>query len=116
MWLRLATITAAGVMSSGAMVPSANDAAALGASGSLQSPICSLASGGIINWDAGDVTITHSADLLAFAGATSGYSFDYCSHASGQRRHVAGCFRHGLCGDLFLATGAVVNYGAGNAI
>jgi len=33
-----------------------------------------LASGGVINWDAGDVTITHSANALAFAGGT--YSFD----------------------------------------
>jgi hypothetical protein len=29
-----------------------------------------------ISWNAGDVTIVHSANALAFAGATSGYSFD----------------------------------------
>jgi hypothetical protein len=35
-----------------------------------------LASGGVINWNNGDVTATHSANLLAFAGASSGYTFD----------------------------------------
>lgn len=34
-----------------------------------------LASGGVINWDNGDVTITHAANALTFAGATSGYTF-----------------------------------------
>lgn len=29
-----------------------------------------------ISWNAGDVTITHGANALAFAGATNGYSFD----------------------------------------
>jgi hypothetical protein len=35
-----------------------------------------LASGGVINWNNGDVTATHSANTLAFAGASSGYTFD----------------------------------------
>lgn len=35
-----------------------------------------LDSGGVINFDGGDVTITHSANALAFAGVTGGYSFD----------------------------------------
>jgi hypothetical protein len=35
-----------------------------------------MTSGGVINWSNGDVTITHSANALAFAGATGGYSFD----------------------------------------
>jgi len=35
-----------------------------------------LASGTVINWGSGDVTITHSANALLFAGAASGYSFD----------------------------------------
>ena len=53
----------------------ANDAGALGASGTAFSDLF-LASGGVINWNSGDVTITHSTNALAFAGASSGYSFD----------------------------------------
>jgi hypothetical protein len=33
-------------------------------------------SGGVINWDASDVLITHSANDLAFTGVTGDYSFD----------------------------------------
>jgi len=34
-----------------------------------------LDSGGVINWNSSDVTITHSSNALAFAGASSGYTF-----------------------------------------
>jgi hypothetical protein len=36
----------------------------------------SFPSGGVINWDASDVLITHSANDLAFTGVTGDYSFD----------------------------------------
>ena len=35
-----------------------------------------LPSAGVINFNSGDVTITHSANALAFAGAANGYLFD----------------------------------------
>lgn len=35
-----------------------------------------LPNNGVINFNSGDVTITHSTNTLTFAGATSGYSFD----------------------------------------
>lgn len=35
-----------------------------------------LKSGDTIAWASGDITITHSTNLLAFAGAASGYTFD----------------------------------------
>jgi hypothetical protein len=60
---------------SGPWSPSSNDAQALGISGTAWADLF-LASGGVVNWNAGDVTITHSANTLAFAGASSGYTFD----------------------------------------
>ena len=55
--------------------PGANDGSALGVSGTAWADLF-LASGGVINWSAADVTITHAADTLTFAGASTGYVFD----------------------------------------
>ncbi len=52
-----------------------------------------MPSGGIINWNASDVTITHAANSLSFAGASSGYTFD---------------------DDLLLPSAGVINFNAGN--
>lgn len=49
--------------------PSSNDGATLGESGTAFSDLF-LASGGVINFDAGDITITHSANTLTIAGGT----------------------------------------------
>ncbi|MDO8581984.1 MAG: hypothetical protein Q7S16_03850 [bacterium] len=54
--------------------PVSSDGAALGTSSLLWSDLF-LASGSVINFNA-DVTITHSSNTLAFAGASSGYTFD----------------------------------------
>lgn len=50
--------------------PTANDAAALGVSGTAFADLF-LASGGVINWNAGNYTITHTAGLLTLNGALS---------------------------------------------
>lgn len=108
------TLTSSGVISSGAAKPSANDAAALGASGTAWSDLF-LASGGVINWNAGDVAITHAADQLIFAGAASGYSFSNSISPTandGAALGVSGT----AWSDLYLATGAVINFGVGNAV
>lgn len=55
--------------------PSSNDGAALGDATHNFSDLF-LASGGVVNFNNGDVTITHGSDLLSFAGATNGYTFD----------------------------------------
>jgi hypothetical protein len=55
--------------------PVSNDGASLGISGTAWSDAY-LASGGVINGNAGDVTITHSSNRLDFAGAATGYTFD----------------------------------------
>lgn len=62
--------------------PVSNDGAALGTT-ALQWSDAFLASGGVVNWNSGDVTVTHSSNALAFAGASSGYSFDALVDISG---------------------------------
>lgn len=57
------------------LLPGTDDGAALGSTTKEFSDLF-LASGGVINWAAGDVTITHSANRLSFDGASSGYGFD----------------------------------------
>lgn len=69
------TLTTTVLMDGAAITPGANDGTALGNTSLMWSDLF-LASGGVVNWNAGDVTATHSANLLAFAGATSGYTFD----------------------------------------
>lgn len=49
------------------VTPNASDGAALGTSSLMWSDLF-LASGGVINWNAGNVTVTHSAAALAYAG------------------------------------------------
>lgn len=55
--------------------PQLNDQAALGSTARQWSDLF-LASGGVINFDNGDATVTHAANELIFAGATSGYTFN----------------------------------------
>lgn len=55
--------------------PSSSDGAALGTT-ALQWSDLFLATGGVINWANGDITVTGNSNALAFAGASSGYSFD----------------------------------------
>lgn len=55
-------------------VPNLSGGAALGTTTLMWSGVF-LASGASINWDNSDVTQTHSANKMAWAGATSGYSF-----------------------------------------
>jgi hypothetical protein len=53
-----------------ALLPSANDGAALGVSGTAWSDIF-LASGAVLNFNASNYTVTHSAGSLAFSGGAS---------------------------------------------
>ena len=57
-------------LASGVASPGTNDAAALGTTSLMWSDLF-LASGGVINWNNGDVTITHAAATLTVAGATT---------------------------------------------
>lgn len=68
--------------SAGVLKPATNDGVPLGTV-SLSFADLFLALGGVVNWNSGDVTITHSANALAFAGASNGYSFDALVDISG---------------------------------
>lgn len=57
----------------GALLPSANNTYALG-SATLEWSDAFLGSGAVVNFNNGDVTITHGSHSLAIAGATSGFS------------------------------------------
>jgi len=57
------------------LVPLITDGSSLGTS-ALNFSDLFLDTGGVINFEAGDVTITHSANALAFAGVTGDYTFD----------------------------------------
>lgn len=92
--------------------PSTNDGAPLGTTSSSWSDLF-LASGAVVNWNAGDVTLTHSANLLAFAGASSGYTFDAVIKPSANDAAALGASGTAWS-DLFVASGAVLNFNAGD--
>lgn len=100
------------------ITPQANDGAALGTT-ALQWSDLFLAEGGVINFDNGDVTITQTGNVLAFAGATTAYTFDAPVRLQGFT--VAG-LPAGTLGDRAFVTdataptynGALVGGGAVN--
>lgn len=59
----------------GNFMPFAGDGIALGRADRSFSDLF-LAQGAVINWNGGDVTLTETANLLTFAAATSGYTFN----------------------------------------
>ncbi len=73
-----------------AVFPSSNGGLDLGKSSTGAFANAYLASGAVVNFNAGDVTITHAANLLAFAGASSGYTFDSAIVVSSVSSEVAG--------------------------
>jgi hypothetical protein len=104
----------AGLTSSGAINPTANDAAALGASGTGWSDL-HLASGGEINWFNGGAVISALnvfGASLTFTGR-QGYSFDAPVKPDANDGAALGT-NNVSWSDLFLASGAVTNYANGN--
>lgn len=102
----------ASVAINASLLPGSSGAIDLG-SGSFNWGSLFLKSGGVINWANGDVTITHAADALAFAGASSGYSFDAVVQPSANDAAALGAATVSWA-DLFVASGAVINFNNGN--
>lgn len=98
--------------STGNLVPSSNGGGSLGTSTLGWSAIY-LASGGVINYNTSDITITHSTNLLAFGGASLGYTFDAVTKPASNDGAALGASGTAWS-DIFLASGAVVNFAAGD--
>lgn len=61
------------------VIPQATNGAALGSATVMWSDLF-LASGGVINWDNGDVTLTHSANILTLGGGNLAIGANYISN------------------------------------
>jgi hypothetical protein len=91
--------------------PSVNDGGALGLAAASWSDLF-LADGGVINFNNGDVTVTHSTNALNFAGG-AGYTFDsFVRPASSDGATLGSSDFH--WSDLFLASGSVINWNNGD--
>jgi hypothetical protein len=95
---------------SGNVVPKTTDVGGLGTS-LLNWADLFLDSGAVINFDSGDVTLTHSANVLAFAGGT--YTFAGAVTPAANDGSALGAAATSWS-DLFLASGAVVNFANSN--
>jgi hypothetical protein len=93
--------------------PLVSDGAALGTTALMFSDLF-LASGAVANWNNGDVTLTHSSHKLAFAGGSSGYTFDALISPAASDGAALGSGTV-MWSDLFLANGAVLNFNNGAA-
>ena len=97
----------------GAVSPTANDGAALGVSGTAWADLF-LASGGVVNWNAGDTTLTHSAGKLTVAGSGAG-ALDVKGTLSPTANDGAAIGSGTVSwADLFLASGGVINFANGD--
>jgi hypothetical protein len=91
--------------------PAADDGSALGTTALKWSDLF-LASGAVVNFNNGNVTVTHSANTLAFAGAASGYTFTHALLPSANDGAAIGASGTAWS-DVFLAAGAVINWDGG---
>lgn len=89
------------------IAPATNNAVPLGDTTHAYSALY-LGNAGLIDFNAGDVTITHSTNALTFAGST-GYVFDNKIAPSADDGAALGDLTHGFS-DLFLADGGVINF------
>jgi hypothetical protein len=121
-WLRITTgsshtlntdwLAVGGPAFSSALVPTSSDGAALGTSALMWSDLF-LASGAVINWDAGDILLTHSANALTLTGATT-FAIAATVRPTANDGNALGAATVAWS-DLFLASGAVINFDNGNA-
>lgn len=92
----------------GPIVPTTTDTIALGTSSLMFSDLF-LASGAVINWDNGDVTLTHSTNELTFSGATNGYSFSGDVKSTVDGADDLGSVTRGWA-SLFMSSGGLISF------
>ena len=102
----------------GIIAPTTSDAGALGSTTLMWSDLF-LASGAVINFNNGDVTATHSANTLSFAGASTGYSFDAPVYSTVNNTSDLGtsslAWRNTYLGTgLLMSSGFVMNWNSGD--
>lgn len=95
-----------------ALSPVTNDGLALGTS-TLGWADLFLATGGVVNWAGGGMTITESADQMQFQGATADYVFDDAVRPSINDGAQLGDSTRGWA-DLFLAGTGVIDWAQGD--
>jgi hypothetical protein len=98
------------------MQPGADDGLALGVSGTAFADLF-LASGAVVNFNAGDVTLTHSANTLTLGGGVLALGSNSITAGSilANSNDVGAIGASGTAwSDLFLASGAVINFNAGD--
>jgi hypothetical protein len=112
--LTVAGATAIAFGSGTVVRPGADDGATLGASGTAWSDLF-LASGSVINFNASDVTITHSANALTIGGAADiVFAAGTTVRPGGNDNATLGSATISWS-DLFLASGGAINFNDGNA-
>jgi len=94
----------------GSITPTTTDDISLGTT-ALNFSDLFLDSGAVINFDSGDVVITHSANALAISGGTS-YTVDALFSPATNDAAALGTTSLGFS-DLHLATGGVLNWANG---
>tara|TARA_R110000868_G_scaffold157001_2_gene384058 strand:- start:892 stop:4092 length:3201 start_codon:yes stop_codon:yes gene_type:complete len=98
--------------STGTLYPTVSDSGALGSITKMWGDLF-LASGAVVNFNNGDVTITHAANTLTFGGASTGYLFDALAGPTTNDGAPLGSATVSWS-DLFLASDAVINFNNGN--
>ena len=86
------------------VTPASNDGSALGVSGTAWSDLF-LASGSVVNWVAGDITLTHSAGKLTFGG-DGAVEIDFNNHEMTNVDINSGAIDGAIIGAASAAAGS----------
>ena len=109
-------VTSAGVLSVASnILPITSDGSQLGSTTKMFSDLF-LASDSVVNWNAGDVTLTHSANSLNFGGASNGYRFDAVLRPASNNAIALGTAVTEEWSDLFLGDGGVIGWNSSDVL